>query len=709
MRRAIKDSLTIIAGLLSCTVLSAQDQTVEQLNEYGTLDRWSVRKVKESGIIGGKTKYLYEFFGAQDTTETREPFTAPDGYLWRTNNVLAVVSGVTKTSNTVFPEKRGNGYCARIETHIETVKAMGIINMDVVCQGAFLLGSLPEPIKDTKNPMSKVLYGIPFTGRPAALVLDYKADVGHEAVRGTGFSKLKSLGYPDYPEIAVILQKRWEDKDGNIFSKRVGTMVHRYAKSSNGWVNEATYPILYPINQTFLESKGCPVGEAKSDTCEFGTTSPDSILYSGPFILTANDSKSKIAYAKNESYWDKDNVFLNTITYIYDDGSDKYSGINGFKNGQYSAAGLDASWADYANYVEEYADYITMTESNAYSFGIQWNFNRVNYNLTAKTTQAEKDVAQDAIHNTNVRLAVQAAFDTKSYMAVNMEEETALANLRNLNGVPNLVSTSDGTPYVTLVEEAYKELTGLDVDLGDGHAAFYNPDKAMDYINAAKEDGIEFPVRFDLLCISDGGQGYIDRANSLKASVEEATEGNIIIDIVLEPGDVVTDVAFNMTDPATQADYDFNTQAGWGPDYLDPSTFTDVFSVSRNGAFMPNIGMLTEGKTSAEVAKINEIAEQIGLTEYDRLNDEARAIVDDLDARYEAFAKVDAYLLANGLYLPVSMQTRGLKVTKVVPFTKPYALGGTGQYKLKFMKVQNDMVTKAQWEEAQAAWIEKVG
>ena len=173
--------------------------------------------------------------------------------------------------------------------------------------------------------------------------------------------------------------------------------------------------------------------------------------------------------------------------------------------------------------------------------------------------------------------------------------------------------------------------------------------------------------------------------------------------------DVVTDVAFNMTDPATQADYDFNTQAGWGPDYLDPSTFTDVFSVSRNGAFMPNIGMLTEGKTSAEVAKINEIAEQIGLTEYDRLNDEARAIVDDLDARYEAFAKVDAYLLANGLYLPVSMQTRGLKVTKVVPFTKPYALGGTGQYKLKFMKVQNDMVTKAQWEEAQAAWIEKVG
>lgn len=245
MRRAIKDSLTIIAGLLSCTVLSAQDQTVEQLNEYGTLDRWSVRKVKESGIIGGKTKYLYEFFGAQDTTETREPFTAPDGYLWRTNNVLAVVSGVTKTSNTVFPEKRGNGYCARIETHIETVKAMGIINMDVVCQGAFLLGSLPEPIKDTKNPMSKVLYGIPFTGRPAALVLDYKADVGHEAVRGTGFSKLKSLGYPDYPEIAVILQKRWEDEESNVHALRVGTGIERITENIPDWINGHRIDIHY--------------------------------------------------------------------------------------------------------------------------------------------------------------------------------------------------------------------------------------------------------------------------------------------------------------------------------------------------------------------------------------------------------------------------------------------------------------------------------
>ena len=85
MRRPIQDSLTIIAGLLFCIPSSAQNRTVEFLTEYGTLDFWSVREVRESGLIGGKTKYLYEFFGDRDTLRTREPFTAPEGYLWRTN------------------------------------------------------------------------------------------------------------------------------------------------------------------------------------------------------------------------------------------------------------------------------------------------------------------------------------------------------------------------------------------------------------------------------------------------------------------------------------------------------------------------------------------------------------------------------------------------------------------------------------------------
>ncbi len=246
MRRTRLFALSLCAFLCVAIKTNAQEDIVNSINEYGKFDNWSVRKVKESGIIGGRTKKLYEFYGNGEEVFTgKNPYKAPAGYYWRTNNVLAIVAGVVKTNNTVFPQKRGDGYCARIETHIEEVKALGIINMDVTCQGALLIGALPEPITTTADPMAKVLYGIPFKSCPKAVRLDYKADVGHEVIRGTGFSRLKNMGYNDSAEMTVILQKRWEDKDGNIHALRVGTCIERISKSVPEWQNGYELTIHY--------------------------------------------------------------------------------------------------------------------------------------------------------------------------------------------------------------------------------------------------------------------------------------------------------------------------------------------------------------------------------------------------------------------------------------------------------------------------------
>lgn len=238
MRRTRLFALSLVAFVLSAFGLHAQESVVRLINETGRFDNWCVREIKESAIIGGQTEYLYEFYGNQDTLVTgKKPFKSPEDYLWRTNNVLAVVAGVVKTNNTVYPEKRGDGYCARIETHIEDVKALGIVNMEVTCQGVLLIGELPEPITTTRDPMAKVFYGLPFTGRPKALRMDIKADVGHEVIRGTGFSKLKPMGYPDFPEITIMLQKRWEDEDGNVHALRVGTGIERIMEDIPQWKN----------------------------------------------------------------------------------------------------------------------------------------------------------------------------------------------------------------------------------------------------------------------------------------------------------------------------------------------------------------------------------------------------------------------------------------------------------------------------------------
>lgn len=239
--------LTALVFLLNAAPAVAQKSVVDRINHYGTFDHWSVREVKESGLIGGQTRYLYEFYGnPTDTLRRKKPvFVAPEGYYWRTNNVYANVSGVEKVNNTDYPEPRNGGYCIRIETHIEYVKVMGMFDMEVTCQGALLVGSLPEPIRDTKDPMSKPLYGIPFEGSPSALVFDYKCNVGNEVIRGTGFSKLKPMGRKDYAVAQVLLQKRWEDEDGNIHALRCGTAGKIFRQSQETWVNGYRLDIHY--------------------------------------------------------------------------------------------------------------------------------------------------------------------------------------------------------------------------------------------------------------------------------------------------------------------------------------------------------------------------------------------------------------------------------------------------------------------------------
>ena len=226
------------------SIVNSQEQVVPF--RYGDLDQWVVREIHESAIIGGATKLLYEV-GPRDTIVGNIAYSNQGGSPWANSNVMAKVAGVVKTNVSVFPERRGNGWCARMETRMESVKVFGLIDIEVVAAGSVFLGTIHEPIKGTKNPQSMLMSGVPFTKRPKALRFDYKVKVmpQHERVRSTGFSRKTTVAGQDSVAVILLLQKRWEDKDGNIFSKRVGTMVHRYAKSSNGWVNEATYPILY--------------------------------------------------------------------------------------------------------------------------------------------------------------------------------------------------------------------------------------------------------------------------------------------------------------------------------------------------------------------------------------------------------------------------------------------------------------------------------
>ena len=245
-----KKALFLAIACMPLSVVLADGDGVTSENvvpfAYGDMDNWLVREIHESGIIGGNTKWLYEL-GPSDTIVGNTAFRNMGGSPWATSNVMAKVAGVVKTNTSVFPEKRGDGMCARMETRYESVKVFGLVDIEVIAAGSVFLGTVHEPIKGTKNPQAMLQSGVPFSKKPKALRFDYKVKAAPEKnrVRSTGFSRKSTVAGQDSLAVILLLQKRWEDEEGNVYSKRVGTMVQRYTESTPDWVNDATYPILY--------------------------------------------------------------------------------------------------------------------------------------------------------------------------------------------------------------------------------------------------------------------------------------------------------------------------------------------------------------------------------------------------------------------------------------------------------------------------------
>ncbi len=234
----------LLSIFLSSFIFSSQALRLEPI-KYGDMENWVTRNISESAIIGGNHKTLYEI-APKTTIDGNKAYKNMGGSPWANSNAYAKVCGVVKGSNTVSPAQRGGSTVAKCEAKMEHVKALGIVNMDVMVAGTVFLGQLFEPLTSTKGAFGKMEMGIPYTKRPKALVYDYEIVMPKENIRtkSTGFSKQKTLQGRDNAEVYVLLQRRWEDEKGNIYAKRVGTGRERYNKSVP-WTKQHELPIHY--------------------------------------------------------------------------------------------------------------------------------------------------------------------------------------------------------------------------------------------------------------------------------------------------------------------------------------------------------------------------------------------------------------------------------------------------------------------------------
>ena len=471
------------------------------------------------------------------------------------------------------------------------------------------------------------------------------------------------------------------------------TVEYTLTRPEPYWNSKTTNSILFPVNEEFLKSKDK----------DFGTLTPDSILYNGPYLLKDFTSKSSIEYVKNPHYYDHDKVTIEKVKLAYFDGSDQEMTIRNFESGAYSIAGVYPNSSNYAKTKEKYQDNIVYSLQDKTSWYFNFNVNRKTYNHTAKTTDEQKKSAQTAILNKNFRQAINFGIDRTAYSAQSNGEEAASKTLRNTLVPPTFVQVGDKTfGEVTASKLVNYGTEWSGINLADAQDAYFNKEKAQAKFAEAKKEleaqGVTFPIHLDVP-VDQTNKNAVSGMNSVKQTLETVLgSDNIVIDVQQLSTDDFGNVAFLAPNPAAR-DYDLNFD-GWVGDYQDPSTYLDPFN-AETGFYLKIFGL--------DAKEDQELIKSLGLDTYTQLLKEADAENKDVAKRYEKYAEAQAWMIDNSLVMSAMSNGGTASVTKVTPFTRAYSLvgikGDGNNY--KYMRLQNDPVTKKQFDEAKAKWEEE--
>ncbi len=410
------------------------------------------------------------------------------------------------------------------------------------------------------------------------------------------------------------------------------TLVYTLVTDASYFMTMLGYNVFAPMSRSFYESQGGKFGaeyDAKAETYKYGK-STENIAYCGPYTVTNLTAKSTIKFDANPLYWNKDNINIKTITWLYNDGKDVTKAYNDMKNGVIDGCGLNASSLVLAREDGLFEQYGYTSATDATSFGTFYNVNRdayANINDESKgvsqKTDAQKTRSIAALRNVHFRRALSFALDRGAYNATTVGEDLKLTSLRN--------SYTPGT-FVFLEEEVTVKINGKDttyaagtyygkimqdqidadgvaikvwdpkadggIGSSDGFDGWYNVDNARKELKTALEElkkiGVEVtkdnPIVIDLPYYS-GSETYTNRAQVYKQSLEEALEGKVVLNLVDCPTPDDWYYAGYYTDFGSEANYDIYDVSGWGPDYGDPQTYLDTFLPDYAGYMVKCIGI----------------------------------------------------------------------------------------------------------------------
>ena len=476
------------------------------------------------------------------------------------------------------------------------------------------------------------------------------------------------------------------------------TVQYTLNKPESFWNSKTTMGVLAPVNEEFLNSKG--------DDFAKGTDS-SSILYNGPFLLKSIVAKSSVEFAKNPNYWDKDNVHIDKVKLSFWDGQDTNKPTEAFKDGSFTMARLFPTSASYPETEKTFKDNIVYTQQDSTTYLVGTNIDRQSYKYTSKTTDEEKTSTKKALLNKDFRQALAFGFDRTAYASQVNGASGATKLLRNLFVPPTFVQ-ADGKNFGEMVKD--KLVTYGDewsnVNLDDAQDGLYNPDKAKAEFAKAKialqAEGVKFPIHLDMP-VDQTNTTKVQRVQSFKQSVEENLgSDNVVVDIQQLQKDDVLNITY-FAETAAGEDWDISDNVGWSPDFADPSTYLDIIK--------PSVGENTKTYLGFDSGTNNAAAKQVGLEDYEKMVVEAGEETTDVSKRYEKYAAAQAWLTDSALLIPTTSQTGRPMLSKMVPFTLPFAYSGNKGMSeallYKYLDVQDKAVTTEEYQKAQENWLKE--
>lgn len=410
------------------------------------------------------------------------------------------------------------------------------------------------------------------------------------------------------------------------------TLEYTLVAPCSYFVTMLGYGVFAPMSRTYYESMGGKFGADYDPSAEsylYGKDS-NSIAYCGPYLVTNATANSTIVFTANDSYWNKDNINIKTLTWLYNDGSEATKAYNDAVAGTIDGSGLNSSSLELAREDGNFDKYGYIASTDATSFMAFYNIYRSAYanvqdstKVVSPLTEEQKSLAKAAMANVHFRRAISYAVDRGSYNAQSVGEDLKYTSLRNTYTPGNFVYLEEdvtvdvngksttfkaGTAYGVILQaqldadgiaiKAYDKNADDGAGSSDGYDGWYNVENAKAELEQAikdlKDAGITVdasnPIYIDLPYFSASTR-YTNMANAYKQSVESTLEGKVIVNLVACADADEWQNAGYYTENGAEANYHVYDLSGWGPDYGDPSTYLDTMLPDYAGYMTKCIGI----------------------------------------------------------------------------------------------------------------------